>query len=74
MTPLMSAATPSAVHVPLQSGFGSGIRYMTSPVTALPTRMPRVQSLCAGLTDPDSESAPYSTSFASMKIPLKRLN
>ena len=37
-------------------------------------RMPRFHAPCAGLTEPDSESAEYSMSFLSMKIPLGRLN
>src|SRR5258707_93730 len=41
MLPAASAATPSAALVPLIFSTGSGMRADTTPVLALPTRMPR---------------------------------
>ena len=61
-----STATPSAELVPVAPTAGWGMKYFTDPSFALPIRMPRFQSPCAGLTDPDSESATYMLSCASM--------
>src|SRR5881227_2597108 len=76
--PAASTATPSAALVPAVvlagSGFfGSGMRYVIVRSFALPMRMPRFQlpGCDVGL---DSESAPHSVSFLSMKMPLRRLN
>ena len=64
MTPFESTAMPSAELVvrPLPRGSfsGSGMKYLMEPFGpsfTLPTRMPRVQSVRAGATEPDSESA-----------------
>src|SRR5207253_4332618 len=55
--PCASAATPSAALVVLTFSTGSGMNAVTSPVRALPTRMPRFQPTLRPGEISDSESA-----------------